>query len=212
MLRGVKLKKMVRPAKPLPGPVNSSIPLGVRVLANAVQNPRVTNVRLGRPWPKTGPMYYLPTAATWPLAAELLAIASGKTNAAHDNFNTAYYNHSRELPTMNNPFQRANVAYYEYGWWTIVPQNLWYSWKTAAGQPAPQNVSKRLGDFLRDDGGKTNLERIIIAGTGEVFYTPDHYVTFYRYSGKLMDWSLYRSPESRYGTSEPDWDASIYYG
>jgi hypothetical protein len=212
MLRSVKLKKVVRPPRPLPGPKDSPIPLGVRVLASAVQNPRVPSVRLGRPWPKNGPMYYLPTAASWSLADELHAIASGKTNAAHDNFNTAYYNHSRELPTRNNPFQRAKVAYYEYGWWTMVPQNIWYSWKTSAGQPAPQAVSNRLGGFLKDDGGKTNLERIIIAATGEVFYTPDHYTTFYRYSAKLMDWTLYRSPESRYGTGEPDWDASIYYG
>jgi hypothetical protein len=211
MLKAVKLNKVVRQAKPLPGPQVSPIPLGVRVLANAVRNPRLPAVRLGRPFPKNGPMYYLPTHTTRSLENELRAIASGKVNPAHGHFNTQYYNHSRELPTRNNPFDRIRAKYYEYGWLTTVAPNQQKDWRTVSGAPAPVNVRNTLGNFVAQDGGKVNLERLIFAETGEIFYTPDHYLTFFRYSPILMEWTEYVAPEARYGTSEPDWDASIYY-
>lgn len=211
MLQGVTLKKVVRQAKPLPGPVGSPIPLGVRVLANAVRNPRLPAVRLGRPFPKTGPMYYLPTVPNKSLEHELRAIASGSVNPAHGHFNTQYYNNSRELPTRNNPFDLIRAKYYEYGWLTPVPASLHFDWRTAGGAPAPAHVRNTLGNFLTADGGKVNLERIIIAETGEIFYTPDHYLTFFRYSPVMAEWREYLAPEKRYGTAEPEWDASIYY-
>jgi hypothetical protein len=211
MLQGVKLKKVVKQAKPLPGPAVSPIPLGVRVLANSVRNPRLGRVRLGRPFPKHGPMYYLPDALNKSLENELRAIASGSVNPAHGHFNTQYYNNSRELPTRNNPFERIKAKYYEYGWLTPVPPNMRKDWRTAAGTPAPQHVRDTLGNFVAQDGGRVNLERLLFAETGEIFYTPDHYLTFFRYSPLLMEWTEYLAPEKRYGTSEPDWDASIYY-
>jgi hypothetical protein len=206
-----KLQKVVRQAKPLPGGAVSSIPLGVRVLANAVQNPMLPPVRLGRPFPKQGPMYYLATRTGRSLEFELRQIASGIENPAHGHFNTQYYNHSRELPTRNNPFDRVRAVYFEYGWVTQVPQARWYDWYTAGGAPAPNNVCNTLGNYIRQDGGVVNLERLIIADTGEVFYTPDHYLTFFRYTPLLKSWTQYLAPESRYGTQEPDWDASVYY-
>lgn len=211
MLKGVTLNRVVRQAKPLPGPAISPIPLGVRVLANSVRNPRVARVRLGRPFPKNGPMYYLPDSLNKSLETELRAIASGAVNPAHGHFNTQYYNNSRDLPTRNNPFDRVRAKYYEYGWLTTVPVGLQKKWYTALGQPAPQHVSNTLGNFIAQDGGKVNLERLLFAETGEIFYTPDHYLTFFRYSPLLMEWTQYLAPEKRYGTSEPDWDASIYY-
>jgi hypothetical protein len=211
MLKGVRLNHVVRQAKPLPGPAQSPIPLGVRVLANSVKNPRLARVRLGRPFPKTGPMYYLPDLLNKSLENELRAIASGSVNPAHGHFNTQYYNNSRDLPTRNNPFDRVRAKYYEYGWLTTVPANLQKEWRTAAGLPAPQHIRNTLGNFVAQDGGKVNLERLLFAETGEIFYTPDHYLTFFRYSPILMEWTQYLAPEKRYGTSEPDWDASIYY-
>lgn len=212
MLRGVKLKKVVRQGKPLPGPKNSPIPFGVRVVANAVLNPDVNSVRLGRPWPSTGPMYYLPRYLTKSLAGPLRAIASGSVNVDHDNFNTRYRNRGGEMPSRPTPWSRSGVAYYEYGWLTEIPKTNWYKWYNVAGKLAFESVCNRLGGFLSEDGGKVNLERIIIAATGEIFYTPDHYLTFYRYSPKIFEWTRYVSPELRYDDDTSDWDASIYYG
>ncbi|GLC25736.1 hypothetical protein [Roseisolibacter agri] len=211
LLQGVKLKKVVRQARPLPGPPASPVPLGVRVLANTVRNPRLPPVRLGRPFPKTGPMYYLPTVPNKTLERELRLIASGAVNPAHGHFNTQYYNNSRELPTRDNPFDLVKAKYYEYGWLTPVPAAMQFDWRTLAGAPAPQHIRNTLGNYLVADGGQVNLERIIIAETGEIFYTPDHYRTFFRYSPVTMEWHQYLAPEKRYGWTEPEWDASIYY-
>ncbi len=211
LLRSVKLRKVVREGPVVPGPKDSPVPFGVRVLAASIRNPRVAQARFGRPWPQNGPMYYLPAKPIHDLQLVLGNIAKGMTNVAHGNYNTRYQNRAGDLPSMNNPFDRVRAQYFEYGWTTPIPQNLWKAWQTVAGAPAPDGVKNRLGGFLETDQGKMNTERLIFAATGEVFYTPDHYVTFWRYSYKLMDWFKYLSPEARYGASEPDWDASIYY-
>jgi hypothetical protein len=208
----VKLRKVVREGPRVPGPKESSVPIGVRVLAVSIRNTRVPRARFGRPWPpKGGPMYYLPPRLSHDLGFVLGKIAEGAVNLKHGNYNTFYGNRGGELPSMNNPFDRVRARYFEYGWMTTISKTQWYSWQAANGTAAPQAVSKRLGDFLTTDQGQMNTERLIFAATGEVFYTPDHYLTFWRYSYKLMDWFSYLSPEARYGTSEPDWDASIYY-
>jgi hypothetical protein len=130
-------------------------------------------------------------------------------NPAHAHFNTRYWNSSRELPARPNPFVTQGVRYFEYGWATSVPSGDWYRWFFPNGAAAPGHVSNRLGGFLKEDGGKLDVTRLIIAETGELFFTPDHYESFYRYSFALKSWSYYRSPDIRYG--EADWDASAYY-
>ena len=156
-------------------------------------------------------MYYLPAKPNHSVAFELSAIAKGWSNNSHDNFNTQYRNRGGEMPSRNNPFDRVRAVYYEYGWLTTIPKGNWKSWMRADGRRAPRSVQDRLGGFLETDGGKMNTERLIFSATGEIFYTPDHYLTFWRYSPKFMLWSLYESPESRYGADEPEWDASFYY-
>lgn len=211
MLRGVRLRRVVRQGPVVPGPPQSPIPFGVRLLAASIRNPCIPFARFSRPAPRDRRMYHLPDRANHSLSGPLSSIANGRVNPDHGKFNTGYRNRGGDLPTLNNPFDRIRAQYFEYGWWTIVPQNLWLKWLSDTGRPAPDAVAQQLGGFLRADGGKTDLERLIFAATGEVFYTPDHYLTFWRYSFKLMEWSKYLSPAARYGSVDPDWDASIYF-
>jgi len=200
-----KLKKI--PLKPLPGGNLSAIPKGIRVIANEIKGTTLFNVRYARPCPGANGIFYLPPVPL-DLRGALNCIASGIVNLAHNNFNTQYRNAGGEMPWRSNPFETAGILYYEYGWAQVVAPTLYRSWKNPNGTPAPKFVQDRLSGFLQQDNGKLNTTRLIIAESGETFFTPDHYRTFFRYAPALLQWTPYLSPIARYDWDE--WDASIY--
>jgi hypothetical protein len=208
-----KLKKV--PALQVPGKARlaSLVPWGVRVLLNNLAATHFTRVdaRLGREFPRNGPLYYLPSFVL-DLKPILRYIAEGNhSNADHAHFNMSYGNDGGwgPLPFRSNPLAAQSVRYFEYGWAQSVSQSLWASWRTQTGHPAAADVNNRLAGFLRTDGGKLNVTRLVVAETGEVFFTPDHYLTFLRYSFGLKQWTPYMSKDFRTG-EDADWDASAY--
>lgn len=207
------LKKV--PARPVPGKARlaSQVPWGVRVLLNNLAATHFTTVeaRLGREFPKNGPMYYLPVFII-DLKPILLYVAEGNhLNANHGHFNMSYGNDGGwgPLPFRPNPLAAQSVRYFEYGWAQSVNRTLWASWRTQTGQLAGAAINNRLSGFLAADGGKLNVTRLVVAETGEVFFTPDHYRTFLRYSFGLKRWTPYMSMDFRTG-EDADWDASAY--
>lgn len=194
--------------KPLPGEPNSAIPRGVRVIANEIEGSCVEHVVFRRPCPGAQGLFSLPPIPLYNLRNLLNNIASGRENPGHGNFNSIYQNRGGELPWRSNPLQQQGIRYYEYGWAELVPQNLWKSWLGPDGRAAPKPQVDRLSGFLATDGGRLNTPRLIFSESGEVFFTPDHYLVFFRYSPLLKLWTKYLSPSFRYGSDE--WDASVY--
>lgn len=212
------LKKVVRPAKALPGEAASAIPRGIRVIANDVRATLIMNARVGILSKMTEfPGYYFQGPRSVDVARELGLIAQGKVNPAHGNFNTWYKNMGLELPTglkyrgPRHPLAGTEIDYYEYGWnRTIDPASQWYE---ETGRNIFTAVSKRCQGALKGywtaRNGIVNVDRLIIAESGEVFYTPDHYLTFFRYSPKFLAWYAYVSDEKSSGVGA-DWDDSFY--
>ncbi len=196
-----------RPPKPLPGPTQSSIPLGVRVLLNSVGKSTISNVRLARQCPGFRGYFHLPPRAM-NLATVFHNIASGLVNNSHANYNTSYLNRGGELPEASNPLNRYRIDYFEYGWTDLIPGPDWKRWRNSNGADAPTAVQNRLSGFLQADNGRLNASRLIVSETGELFYTPDHYVTFFRYNRLIDEWTQYLSPWARYGSEH--WDESVY--
>ena len=201
--------KVVAPVA-LPGIASgkSAITDGIRIIASKVQNGNVGTVRLkrqGPSWDKSG-RYYCLNYPNRNIAFAFKAIAEGKVNADHHNFNTRYWNAGSHLPSRSTPFSgpRGSVAYFEYGWKTNPPHR---NWCLEDGKPAPKDIVNALDKFL-DADGNFDIERVMIDQTGEVFYTPDHYYTFFRYHFGMSMWSPYFCHENFQGT--PDWDVSVY--
>jgi hypothetical protein len=211
------LKKVVRPPVVLPGAVNSPIPRGVRMLAYQVRNPiiRGTGIDLEliwRPRGGTSDWYAYLVLPSVDLSPQLNAIARGLINPEHDNFNSRYNNLSTDLPIRKGPraapiFQ--GIRYFEYGWKRNVDPNAkWHSIRNGIKSPYSVADNKDANAFLRNlRQSKVFTERLIIAETGEIFYTPDHYGSFFRYNPGTMDWYGYRSEGGNHG---PEWDESFY--
>ncbi|HEY4358075.1 MAG TPA: hypothetical protein VGN16_20170 [Acidobacteriaceae bacterium] len=212
-----QLKKVVRPPVVLPGPVNSPIPKGVRVLAYEVKNPviRANGIELELIWRPRGvnsDWYAYLVLPSVDLSPQLRAIASGATNPEHSNFNSRYNNLSYDLPTRKGPRAPAifqGIRYFEYGWKRLVAPNAqWYAYRNGVRSPYSKRDNQDANAFLRNlRQSKLFTERLVIAETGEIFYTPDHYGSFYRYHPGTMDWYKYRSAG---GATGPTWDESFY--
>ena len=210
------LKKVVRPPVVLPGATRSVIAKGVRVLAHQVRNPiiRSNEVEAELVWKERGSTFdsyaYLPLAPV-DLARQLNDIASGKISADHTNANTEYRNYSRHLPTRKGPREAdifRGIKYFEYGWKRVISSNsAWYSYNNNVRSAYSRQSNQNVNAFVRNlRQGRIFSERLIIAETGEIFYTPDHYGTFFRYHPGTMDWYRYRSA----GSTGPTWDESFY--
>jgi len=216
MQRGL-LKKVVRPPVVLPGPKDSAIARGVRMLAYQVRNPvvRGPGIELECIWRERGSAidrYAYLTLPSVDLSYELGAIARGMINPEHSNFNSGYGNLSAALPTRKGPrnaliFQ--GISYYEYGWKrTIAPTAKWHGYYNGVKTAYSNQENGDVNAFLRNlRQGKVFCERLVIAETGEVFYTPDHYGSFFRYHPGTMEWYSYRSAG---GGAGPQWDESFY--
>jgi len=219
-LQKTKLKKVVRANKPLPGPAASAIPRGIRVIANEVRGTLLMNVRVGAlSNMKEFPGYFFQAPRPVDVGRELGLIASGSVNPAHGNFNTEYRNRGMELPTgkkyrgPRHPLTGTRIAYFEYGWnRTLSPGATWYQ-ETASNQftAADRRCQNALNGYWQARGNQVNVDRLIVAETGEVFYTSDHYLSFFRYSPKFLSWHAYISAEKFDGTGA-DWDESFYDG
>jgi hypothetical protein len=136
-------------------------------------------------------------------------------NPEHSNFNSRYNNFSAALPIRKGPrevrfFQ--GLRYFEYGWKSAVAPNSKWTSINNLGTRTPYSNSDNgdVNAFVRNlRQGQLFCQRIIIAETGEIFYTPDHYGSFFRYNPGTMDWYRYRSDG---GTGGPTWDESFYEG
>ena len=197
-----------KPQKVLPGAKASAVPLGVRVIVNAVGNPFVPGVKIARPCPGFGAQLFYQPAVNYNLGFVMQKIAEGAINTKHGNYNTRYRNRGGELPEASNPMDRYGIDYFEYGWLDTIAKPQWANWGTGAGMRAPKAVCERLSGFLETDNGQIDVSRLIVADSGEIFYTPDHYNTFFRYSQVTGMWTQYLSPFARYG--DDAWDELVY--
>lgn len=211
------LKKVERPKITLPGLPNSPIPRGVRTLAHLVKNPilRATGIELELIWRTRGSnadrYAYLPQSQV-DLTAALRNIASGYMNPQHGNFNSTYRNLSTDLPIRKGPRAAPifeGISYFEYGWKTPVhPAAKWSAYKNGVKSSYTAAENNDVNAFLRNlRQSQLFCERLIVAETGEIFYTPDHYGTFFRYHPGSMLWYSYKSEG---GASGPQWDESFY--
>lgn len=211
------LKKVVRPPVVLPGAKNTPIARGVRMLAHQVRNPviRASNIELELIWRERGSTddrYAYLAFASIDLSSQLGAIARGLMNPDHANFNTNYRNLSADLPTRKGPRMAPifrGISYFEYGWKrTLAATAKWHNYRNGLKTAYSRQDNDDANAFVRNlRGGKIFCERLIIAETGEIFYTPDHYGSFYRYHPGTMDWYAYRSAG---GAGGPMWDESFY--
>lgn len=204
------LRPVTRPRVALPGGRNSAIARGVRVVAHLASNPRVGDVQLEFRWAfrrNEARKYIYTPLRNHSIQRELGLIAQGLVNPNHGNFNTEYYNMGSELPLRRGNFTRnlGSLTYFEYGWMTKLRSTAkWYLDGNRVGSSDEQAINRFIQQKL---GGKLNCERIIIAESGELFYTPNHYYSFKRYLPKVYEWFWY---ESAGGSSGPQWDESIY--
>lgn len=210
------LKKVVRPPVVLPGVANSQIARGVRLLAHAVRNPTLNciGMELELVWREKGSkvdLYAYHTLPTVDLSNALSCIAQGLINPEHGNFNDHYGNASRHLPTRKGPRNATvlqGISYYEYGWKRIMPAGTkWHGYNNNVKVNYGPQDNSAINSFLKNlRQSKVFCERLVIAETGEVFYTPDHYGTFFRYHPGTKQWYRYRAA----GAGGPTWDESFY--
>lgn len=203
----------------LPGPDDSSIPRGIRILAYKVRSPWIMDVRwCVRSTMREYPGYFYTQPRMIDLSGELGLIARGVANPNHGNFNTEYRNLGRELPSglfktyqRRHPFKGSRIAYFEYGWQrTLTGTTSWYEVnRGGALVRVGQACQRALEGYWRARGNQINVERLILAETGEVVYTPDHYASFYRYSMSGRTWHRYESAEKLNGMGA-EWDESYY--
>lgn len=212
-----QLKKVVRPPIVLPGGAVTPIPKGVRMLAHLIKNPIVSapGMELGAIWKPRGSRdefhAYTPVT-TIDVSAPLRNIAMGIPDPDHAHANSSYMNRSLHLPTRKGPrgpLPMQGISYFEYGWKRPIHGGaLWYGYQNGGRYAYSPEDNQAVQSFLRNlRQGKIFSERLVIAETGEVFYTPDHYATFYRYHPGTMAWYQYRSAS---GAAGPIWDESFY--
>ena len=200
----MQLKKVIRPPIVLPG-------LAMYEVKNTVVGDVYVRDMWRRPWERQAGYIYTWFAAR-DVGVPLQKIASGLANSCHRNYNEEYRNLGAELPLNkgNRTTFLTNIAYYEYGWKTRLPGNAcWFRPNGSLMQPLTPHENSLVNAYIhRFKGGETFSERLIIAETGEVFYTPDHYENFYRYHPMTRAWYWYRSRRGRRAT--PLWDESFY--
>ncbi len=209
-----RLTKVVRPPVVLPGPSVTAIARGIRVLAHEVKNTVVGDVYVRDMWRRPGEQragYIYTRFVARDVGDRLREIASGVANSYHQNYNDEYRNRGAELPLDkgNRTTFLSNITYYEYGWKTRLPYNArWVRRNGRLLEALSQQENNAVNSVIqRNRGGETFSERLIIAETGEVFYTPDHYENFYRYHPGTRAWYWYRSAGGHGG---PLWDESFY--
>ncbi|MCA9525363.1 MAG: hypothetical protein KC549_03585 [Myxococcales bacterium] len=209
-----RLKAVVHEPVVLPGAANTPIARGVRALAHAVKNPIVENVEYEFIWrPRGGrnDLYAYLQKNRVDLSGPLGNIARGLMNPGHANFNDIYRNNSFDLPIRKGP-RNANVlqgiTYFEYGWKTRLGNENWSGYNNGRRSPYSRQDNDDCNAFLRNvRQGQIFSERLVIAETGEIFYTPDHYTTFFRYHPGTRAWYQYQSAG---GSAGPAWDESFY--
>lgn len=222
------LKTVVPVPKPLPGPAVSNIPLGVRMLVNDVKAPIIyTNndplktgvVNMGVIefqfiWRDAGnkKKFAYAMLPAIDLRAQLRNIAAGSINPIHDNFNSMFENRDRDLPQwrkVSAATPKIKVDYREYGWRrNMLPATQWAYYDNGQRKLYDPAMNTIVNDYLsKNFGGQVFCERLVIAETGEIFYTADHYASFFRYHPGTMQWHLYRSAA---WDSDPAWDESYY--
>ena len=214
------LKRVVKPRIVLPGAENTLIPRGIRLVAHTVKAPLVHGARFSarsnmRDYPGD---FFTAAQTSIDLSWQLNAIAQGLVNPDHDNFNTDYRNLGGHLPSglfktynRRHPFEGQRIYYLEYGWMrTLRANTAWYQQKVDGSFVAVSLAAqKALNGYWGARGYQINVDRLIIAETGEIVYTPDHYSTFYRYSQQFMAWYGYESAEKLNGKGA-EWDESFY--
>lgn len=212
-----KLKKVVFPPVVLPGVANSPIPRGVRLLAHGVKNDIVTapGIEMEVIWRERGSTvdrHAFMTVPTADVSWALGNITRGIMDSTHANYNSTYRNRSADLPIRQGP-REVNVLrgidYFEYGWKrSVTPHNNWYDWRNRRKVPYSRDDCTAINGYLRNvKQGKIFSERLVIADTGEIFYTPDHYYSFFRYHPGTRAWYRYSSAG---GGAGPQWDESFY--
>jgi hypothetical protein len=212
-----KLKSYKRPPVTIPGPKASDIPRGIRAIAATVKATTIMNVRLGvLSKMKEFPGFFYQAPAIEDVSRELGYIAEGKVNRAHANFNTEYRNLGMELPTglkfrgPRHPLEGEETYYIEYGWQQMInPGANWYEQGTGGFTQVSKACQKALEGYWKARGSTVNVHRLIVAETGEVFYTADHYLSFFRYSHRFLAWYAYTSDE-KYRGRGAEWDESFY--
>jgi hypothetical protein len=216
LLQKSKLKHVTEEPVVLPGAKNSPIPYGVRVLAHAVKNAFIPKADLEVIWRERGSRtdrYAYLELTQRSVSGPLASIAKGLMNPEHGNFNDEYGNRGFELPTRKGPRNVSvlqGITYYEYGWKTTIDtvSSRWSYYDNGARKAHGVQGNRDINDFVRNvRGGRVFCERLIIAETGEVFYSPDHYTTFFRYHPGTRAWYQYTSAG---GSSGPTWDESFY--
>ena len=155
------------------------------------------------------------------LSLPLRKISEGAVNNTHGNFNTPYFNRSAHLPSGQQVkinrrgaeyLAGPRIQYLEYGWGvTVAARSHWYKKRGAQWVGATDQEKREIEYYLGAPFRRysLNCQRLVIAETGEVFYTPDHYETFYRYSPMSKNWHQYRSAEVDSGRGAR-WDNSFY--
>lgn len=212
-----KLKKVVFPPVELPGVKNSLIPRGVRLLAYAVKNDVVTapGIEMELIWRERGSTvdrHAFMTVPTSDVSWALGNISRGIMDSSHANYNSTYRNRSADLPIRQGPRVvnlLKGIDYFEYGWKRFVnPHTNWYDWRNRRKVFYSKDDCAAINSYLRNvKQGKIFSERLVIAETGEIFYTPDHYYSFFRYHPGTRAWYRYSSAG---GSAGPKWDESFY--
>ncbi len=210
-----KLKSVPVTPVQLPGLKNSPIPQGVRLLAFQVRNSTVQTVEYEVVWRQRGSSdnrYAYCTKINRDLKFILTYIAEGRINPDHANFNDDYMNNGAELPIRKGPRDASvftGIDYYEYGWKTpLGPGSKWFGYSNGLKSFYSNSDNAAVDSYIRNvKGGQIFSERLIFSETGEIFYTSDHYCSFFRYHPGTDAWYSYRSSG---GSAGPDWDESFY--
>lgn len=126
-------------------------------------------------------------------------VSNVTTRGIHGNYGTVFRNDGNPLPRALLPAallpgQRPLSAYVEYGFRNNnVEGGEWERYTVAGYQKAPGRVSERINDLIarrRGEGGVDLGDRIVVCQTDDtVYFTPDHYRTFFRYDAANRSWT-----------------------
>jgi hypothetical protein len=184
----------------------------VRCIANNVKIKSFPNVRLGFPlyfpYRKADEMVYLPGRYTIDLSLPLDEMAKGKCRPTeHARANTSWGNVNNDLPSKIGGMR---VNYLEFGWKFPVPASKFVS---RGPKHAPKQVLlvEKASGAAYDDMGDLNFVakrvreeasvidpglRFVVSDCGHLFFTHDHYRTFFLYDPTADDekgkWKPYK--------------------
>jgi hypothetical protein len=194
-LRAAKFQDLPGPALGAEGP--NGIPANIRVAVQKPYRAQAFEVRRVRHSfvlfdGNVRTTYYSEERAKKNLK-ELLTdiVASVTTRGIHGNYGTVYRNRERWLPLAELAAvgdQPAMSAYVEYGFRNNnVDGGPWHTHSADGYREAPGNVTARINRTIeqrRGDGGVDLGDRIIVCQLDDaVYYTPDHYRTFFEFDG-----------------------------